>query len=340
MSTLGVSGILAGGVRDTAASAADGEAAGFHTAWTAEFLDRSAIVNLAAMANATQRIRVGSSIAYAVGRTPLVLANEARALDDLSGGRLVLGLGTGTKRMQAAWHGVPDPEGPATRMEELVPLLRRLWKLHEGPVKHEGRFYKVDITPTADIEPPVREAVPVFTAGVNPRMVQTAGRVSDGLLGHPIFTRTYIDEVVRPAIAQGAEKAGRDPADVELVGIMLCSIHPDEEVARREVAAQIAFYSAPKTYAKVFEVGGFTKEADAIRDAFARSDHEGMIAAVSDDMIDAIACAGTPEQVRDQLARRDGEVDHWALYAPSFTLDLERVRENMRTIVATCGPQA
>lgn len=71
---------------------------------------------------------------------PLVLATEARDLDELSNGRLVLGIGNGTKRMMSDWHGVPDTSAPALRMEELVMLLRRIWNLHEGPIHHEGRF--------------------------------------------------------------------------------------------------------------------------------------------------------------------------------------------------------
>ena len=134
--------MLAGRMADTVQIAAAADAAGYDAAWTGEFNDRSAIVALSAMAHNTSRCRIGSAIAYGVGRSPLILANDARGLDELSGGRLVLGLGTGTKGMQIGWHGVKDPESPALRLEELVPLLRRIWKLHEGPVKHEGRFVR------------------------------------------------------------------------------------------------------------------------------------------------------------------------------------------------------
>ncbi|HEY2522542.1 MAG TPA: LLM class flavin-dependent oxidoreductase, partial [Streptosporangiaceae bacterium] len=152
--------VLRGGVADAAAVAAEAERRGYQTAWSPEFYTRSGIVTLAAMAQTTQRARIGSAIAYGVGRTPLVLATEARSLDELSGGRLVYGLGTGTTRMMANWHGV-DPSGPASRMEELIPLLRQLWRLHEGPVRHDGRFYHVDITPTAEMGAPLRTDIPV-----------------------------------------------------------------------------------------------------------------------------------------------------------------------------------
>lgn len=337
MTTRGVA-LLAGGVPETIAITTAAEAAGFEAAWTAEFLDRSAIVALAAMAQNTSRMRVGSGIAYAVGRSPLILANDARGLDELSDGRLVLGLGTGTKGMQIGWHGVPDPESPAVRIEELVPLLRRLWRLHEGPVKHEGRFYKLDITPTAQVRDPRRPEIPVYTAGVNQRMVETAGRVSDGLLCHPTFSQRYIDDVVRPAIERGAEKTGRDASAVQLVGVLITSVHDDEEVARREAAAQIAFYSAPKAYGPMLEASGFAAEAEAIRAAFKERDHDAMIAAVSDAMIDAMAVAGTPDQVRAGITRREADFDHVALYSPSFTMEPERVQENLRRIIEVGAP--
>ncbi len=337
MATRGVC-VLAGRMADTIEIAGAADAAGLDAAWTSEFNDRSAVVALAAMAQNTERCRVGSAIAYAVGRSPLILANEARGIDELSGGRLVLGLGTGTKGMQIGWHGVSDPESPAVRLEELVPLLRRIWRLHEGPVKHEGRFYSMNLTATAEVLPPVSGQIPIFTAGVNRRMIETAGRVSDGLVCHPTFSSRYVQEVVRPAIAAGAERTGRDPADVEIVGMLLCSVHDEEETARRELAAQLAFYAAPRAYAPMLEASGFGAEAERIRDAFADRDREAMIAAVSDEMLDAIGVAGTPEQVRAGIARRDAEFDHLSLYSPSFTMSLERVQQNTLELIRVGAP--
>ena len=332
MATRGVC-VLAGRMADTVEIATAADGAGLDAAWTSEFNDRSAIVALAAMAQNTERCRVGSAIAYAVGRSPLVLANEARGIDELSDGRLVLGLGTGTKGMQIGWHGVPDPQAPAVRLEELVPLLRRIWRLHEGPVKHEGRFYSMNLAATAEVLPPVREQIPIFTAGVNRRMIETAGRVSDGIVCHPTFSSRYVQEVVRPAIAAGAERTGRDCSDIEIVGMLLCSVADDEEQARRELAGQLAFYAAPRAYAPMLEASGFGAEAERIRQAFAAGDREAMIAAVSDEMLDAIGVAGTPEQVRAGIARRDADFDHLSLYSPSFMMSLERVQQNTLELI-------
>src|SRR5215211_6050940 len=193
------------------------------------------------MAEATRTIELGSAIAYAFGRTPVVLAAEARDLDELSGGRITLGLGTGTKRMQRDWHGL-DGEHPAGRMEELVPLVRRLWHLHETAIEHEGRFYRLKVKPTA----PLREGIPVYMAGVNRRMIEAAGKVADGLVGHPLFTPEYVEQVARQALD-----------GVPIAGYITTSVANDRDQARRDAAAIIAFNSTVKTYRAVHRVSGF-----------------------------------------------------------------------------------
>jgi probable F420-dependent oxidoreductase len=324
-------------VRDMGEIAAAADAAGLDAAWTPELYNRSATITLAEMAHRTQRCRVGTAIAYGVGRTPLVLAAEARDLDEISDGRFVLGLGNGTRRMIADWHGA-DPDAPAVRMEELVTLVRALWDVHEtGAVHHDGRFYRLHFVPTGELIPPRTARLPIYTAGVNPRMVETAGRVADGLLGHTLFTPEHIEAVIKPAIAKGAAHAGRDPAKVAVASLVFAAVHDDAEVARREVAAQIAFYASAKSYGSLLEAIGFGAVGAAIRDAFARGDHAAMVAAVPDAMVDALAVAGTPADVRDGLRRYEGVLDHAILYTPSFGLAPERVRENALGLIVACA---
>jgi probable F420-dependent oxidoreductase len=305
-----------GGPRDLADAAVLCESAGFESVWATEFYDRSATIGLAAMAGATSTIALGSAIAYAFGRTPLVLAAEARDLDELSGGRMIIGLGTGTRRMQQDWHGL-DGQSPASRMEELLPLVRRLWRLDEGAVDHDGRFYRLHVRPTAQARPVLRE-VPLYMAGVNARMVEAAGAVADGLVGHPLFTPEYVNEVVRPALRIGAERAGRErPPPV--AGYVTCSVGEDREAARRDAAAIIAFNSTVKTYRATHRFGGFEREAGEIRAAWSAGDFAGMAGAVSEDMIDAIALAGTPAEVRARFAERwEGVYERTLLWPPAF----------------------
>jgi probable F420-dependent oxidoreductase len=312
------------------------EAAGLDAAWAPELYNRSATISVAEMAGRTSRCTVGTAIAYGVGRSPLTLAAEARDLDELSDGRFILGLGNGTRRMIADWHG-QDPSAPAVRMEELVTLVRKLWRLDLGPVRHEGRFYHLDMAATGDLVPPARESLPIYTAGVNPRMIEVAGRVADGLLGHTFFTVPYIEDVVLPAVEKGTIHSGRDLGDVRIAGLVFAAVHDDADQARREVAAQIAFYASAKTYAPLLERIGFGPEAEAIRDAFGRGDLDAMVRAVPERMVDALAVAGTPRDVRDGLRRYEGLLDHAILYSPSFTLTPERVQASALGLIEACA---
>src|SRR4051812_2581022 len=321
-----VSLIVSGGsgLDDIVESARAAEAAGFASVWATEFYDRSATVSLATMAQATERIGIGSAIAYAFGRTPVVLAAEARDLDELSAGRLILGLGTGTRRMQTDWHGL-DGEHPASRMEELVPLLRRLWRLHEGPVDHDGRFYRLHVHPTAMVSAPLRVDLPIYMAGVNPRMIQAAGTVGDGLVGHPLFTPQYVREGARPALERGAGRAGRDEP-VPIAGYLTCSVDADREAARQAARAVVAFNSTVKTYRVVHRLHGFEERAERIRAAWMEGDFARAVEAVPDEMLDAIALAGTADEVRARYAERwEGLYEHTLLWPPAFA-GMEAVR--------------
>ncbi len=120
--------------------------------------------------------------------------------------------------------------------------------------------------------------------------------------------------------------------------MVICAIHDDPEVARREAAQQIAFYSSVKSYDTVLDVSGFAKEGAAIREAFGRRDLPAMFAAVTDDMIDAMAVAGTAAEVREGLRRYEGVLDHIVLYSPSIGVSPERIAENLGNLIRDCAP--
>lgn len=322
------------------------EAAGFGSVWTSELYNRSSTILMASLAGATETVGIGSSIAYGVGRTPLVWAAEARDLDELSGGRIVLGLGNGTRTMMESWHGV-DGSSPAVRMEELVTVLRKLWRLDEGPVDHDGRFYQIHLRPTADTPPPLREHLPIHIAGINPRMVQVAGRVADGLIGHPMFTARYVDEVVRPAIAEGSARTGRDPSEVAIIGILMCAVNQDVEQARREIAFSIAQYAASRVYDRLFEIHGWADDQLRIREAARARDAEALVAAVPEEAIDLIAVACRPGDLPAAVARHAADYDHLDLTGPAWGLEPEAqeraqlgILEEMRGALLTPGAAA
>jgi probable F420-dependent oxidoreductase len=308
------------------------EAAGCTAVWTSELYSRSATVPMAVIAGATKRVAVGSNIAYGVGRTPLIWAAEARDLDELSGGRLILGLGNGTPAMMERWHGVSG-EAPAARMRELVTVLRKLWRLHEGPVDHDGRFYTVHVAPTSDMTPPLREHLPIYLAGVNPVMVRVAGAVADGLVGHPMFTSDYVEAVVRPALVRGAAEADRPSSDIAITGIKICAIDDDEEIARRQAAFAIGQYAASRVYDRLFELHGWTDAQQKIRKAARERDTAALIAAVPDDAIDAIAVPTTPGRFAERIRAASVGFDHVTVIAPPWGLTDEETREATWRIV-------
>ncbi|WP_273735367.1 LLM class flavin-dependent oxidoreductase [Mycolicibacterium septicum] len=313
-----------------------GERAGCTAVWASELYSRSATIPMAAIAAATDTVQVGSNIAYGVGRTPLMWAAEARDLDDLSGGRLLLGLGNGTATMMERWHGVSG-DVPAQRMRELVPLLHKLWNLHAGPVDHDGRFYSVHVAPTADCPPPLRGHLPIAIAGVNPVMIRTAGAVADGLIGHPMFTGEYLEGVARPGLARGAAESGRANAEIAVYGIKICSIDDDEELARRRAAFAIGQYAASRVYDRLFELHGWTEAQQRIRQAARDRDEAALIRAVPDAAIDTITVAGTPAQFAGQLEAQSAGFDHIALTPPPWGLTDEQTLAATRAILVGLG---
>lgn len=335
MSKIGIV-VLGGDIRTVVDVAKRAEVRGFDSAWTTEIYERSAIVTLAAMAAETKRITLGSGIAYGVGRSPLVLSAEARDVDEISDGRLILGLGTGTRTMQQDWHGV-TPEAPAVRMEELLPLLRNFWGMDKTGVQHDGRFYHVNLLPTAEVRPPRRVDIPIYLAGVNKRMIRAAGFVGDGLVGHPLFTKKYVDELVRPSLDEGTKMSERD-CTVPIAGFVITSVADDAEVARRRAKAQIAFYSIVRSYAPIMAMHGFEENAAEMRDAWARRDSDSMIDAVSDRMLETFAIAGTPDEAREQM--RERFVDRYEetlFYAPSFMVGPDEFKDSLSAILDTFG---
>ena len=310
------------------------EGAGFDSVWTIEFFNRNGFVAVTAMAAATQRIRVGTGIAYAFMRTPMLDASAAMDIDELSNGRMVLGLGSGTKGMNEYWYSVPFSQ-PIGRMREAIDLIRAFWSCAEGqPLRYKGDFYTIAI-PQFERRFAVRPRIPIYLAGVNRGMLGLVGEVADGWVGHPIASRQYIDEIARPTMAASASKAGRSLDDLELSSYIITAVNNDRAAAIRMAKHQIAFYATVKSYDIILDLHGFQEQARAIREAFKTIDIPRMVDAVTDDMVDAMAIAGTPEECRDQLSRYDGIIDLPLLYSPSFGLPGERIVENIEAIIRT-----
>ncbi len=326
-------GIVIGGplpvIGDLARSVED---AGFESCWSTETTNSAFVTSAAAIA-ATRRIKVGTAIALAFPRSPTITAMTAWDLDELSGGRFILGLGTQVKRINERRFSVPF-EHPAPKLEEYVGALRCVWAANRGEdVTFEGRFYRITMPTFHGVPQPGRRDVPVHLAAVGEVMARVCGKVADGLIGHPLASRRYLAEVLRPAVATGAEAAGRDPGAVELTASPLCSISDDVDRARREVKLQIAFYATTRTYRRILELHGRGDIVGPLRGAFADRDHDRMVELIDDELCDAIAAAGPADEVRDRVREWEAVADRVLIGGPWYGLDPGRMLDNHRALV-------
>jgi alkanesulfonate monooxygenase SsuD/methylene tetrahydromethanopterin reductase-like flavin-dependent oxidoreductase (luciferase family) len=192
----------------------------------------------------------------------------------------------------------------------------------------------VHISPTSDVPQPIRPEIPIWIAGVNKLMLRTAGELADGLVGHPMFTAEYVRGPVADEIAVGAAVSGRDPAEVTIMGIRMCAINDDVELARRQVAYAIGQYAASRVYDRLFELHGWSAAQQRIRRAARDRDDEAVIGAVTDDMIDTIAIACRPAEFSAALAGLPEGFDHLDLIAPPWGLSDRETRAINTRILA------
>ena len=194
--------------RDMMVVAKEAEAAGFDSLYVTEAW-RSAFVPLTALALATERVRIGSYVLNAYGRSPFIAGMSAVDVDELSGGRLLLGVGSGNRHINAEWQGVPH-ERPYQKMTEYIENLKQIVRAPAGSrVSYQGEIHTMDWVPTVT---PIRESIPIYISAIFPRMVRVAGRVADGIAMGAILSAPYAREVIQTAARKSAEEADRDPA--------------------------------------------------------------------------------------------------------------------------------
>jgi probable F420-dependent oxidoreductase len=322
--------------RENVTLARRAEERGFDSVWAPEFHNHSGPLALAAAALETERIELGTAIAWAFGRSPLLTAVTALDLDEMSGGRFVLGLGTGTRRMRTDWLGAPA-ERPGQRVRETVEAIRAVWAAGSaGVINYEGQLVQLAVRPYVRANQ-LRPGIPVYLAAVNPGMAKTAGVVAEGVIAHPMATSRYIDEVMRPAIAEGAEQEGRHGEDVTVADWIVVGVSDDGEQAREDVKRQIAFHATVRTYDRILDLHGFTEAADEIRALWKSFDLAAMTGCVTDEMLAVMGVAGTAAECRDQLRERARGSDRQLLGAPVVATDADRIREYHDALLETFG---
>jgi alkanesulfonate monooxygenase SsuD/methylene tetrahydromethanopterin reductase-like flavin-dependent oxidoreductase (luciferase family) len=303
--------------------------AGVHSLWTIDYYNRSSLTRAAAFAAVAENSIVGTSVTPLFARSPLALASAAADVQAIAGGRFVLGVGSSTRRMNQDWYGTAL-QHPAPQVRERIELIRRLIAHRSGPFRYDGRFDHISMAHYDRTALP--RSVTILAAGVGEHMVGVVGECADGFVGHTIASAAYLRDIARPGLAKGAARANRDVTQLRVTTQIVASASTDPRAARRDAAAQVGFYSTPKGYDALFPDGQFTTERVAGREALARGDVPGVIAA-GEAMLDERAVFGTPEDVAVQLRRYADVVDWALLYPPHFGVDTERIHANELSLI-------
>jgi probable F420-dependent oxidoreductase len=300
------------------------ERAGYDGVWTAE-TQHDAFLPLATAAVATERVTLGTAIATAFTRSPMVTAMAAWDLQRASRGRFVLGLGTQVRAHNVRRFSVPW-EAPAPRLRELVEALRHIWGAFQGehPLRFRGQHYRHDLmSPFFDPGPIEFPQPPIWLAAVTPTMFRLAGEVADGVHVHVFHTVRYLREVALPALG-----ARRDR--MTLASGIFVVIGGDADAVRM----QIAFYGSTPTYRPVFEAHGWEGLQEELNGRMARGDFAGMAAAIDDEVLAefAVLADSWDDAWRQIRARYDGVLDRVGVYALRSAADgeMSEIAESFR----------
>jgi probable F420-dependent oxidoreductase len=292
------------------------QAVGFAALWTNE-TQHDPFLPLPLIAEHTTRLRFGTAVAIGFARSPTTLAHKAWDLAAYSGGRFVLGLGTQVKAHIERRFGMPWPESPVGKFRELILAIRALWNCWQTGerLNFRGDHFKLTLmSPFFNPGDIAHPHIPIFIAGVNTGLARLAGEVCDGFHVHPYHTPAYLREVLRPAIAAGAAKAGRDPAQVQVSGTVF-AITSDLE--REFVRQQVSFYASTPSYRPVMEHHGWGAVGAQLSALAARGEWGDMPALVTDQMLDTFSIAGPLKDLAAPLKTRyAGLLDRVALYRP------------------------
>ena len=318
------------------------EDAGFDSVWDYEFY-RNPLVIHGMTAQATTTIPLGTGLVTTAGRSPFVMANAAADVDEASGGRLILGISTGAAAFTDLMNGA-DSNRPAARTREYVTLLRKIWDwtAGEGVADGEtfgGEFYKFtapEINPFGR-RPLERKRIPIYTAALRQTMCRLAGEISDGVIGFMLPTR-YLREVYLPSVAEGAHKAGRTLADVDVASETVCSVSNDRAEAYRRARLQVGIYISHPVCAPLAEYMGLAKDREVCLEAMAARGPMALVDAVSDELVDAFSITGTPDECRRKLEEYSDCLPHVLLHPPYMpVLTQEESEDAYDNIISTFG---
>jgi probable F420-dependent oxidoreductase len=332
---------LPAGLNRAAETARQREAEGYSGIWSAE-TSHDPFLPLTLAAEHTTGIEIGTSIAVAFARNPMLLANLGWDLQAYSKGRFVMGLGSQikphiTKRFSMEWSH------PAPRMREMILAVRAIWDtwLNGTPLQFRGEYYKhtlmtpfftPDPAELGDFGPPK-----IFLAGVGELMTEVAGEVCDGFLCHGFTTERYLREVTLPALARGRAKAGKSMDGFEIVGPSFVVTGADEQqlaAAADGTRQQIAFYGSTPAYRGVLDIHGWGGLQDELNTLSKQGKWVEMGKLIDDDVLNTFAVVGMPEEIAPELGRRYADIiSRVSFYAP-YASDPDRWRAVLDAVKA------
>ncbi len=296
------------------------EAAGFHTFWMPEG-SQPVFSMCTAAALATSELTLGTSVAVAFARSPMLTAQSAWMLAEATGGRFVAGLGTQVRAHVERRFSAPFAS-PGPRLREYIEAMRAIFAAFRGDTKlsFDGDFYSFSLLPPMFSPGPIDQPdPPIYAAGVREWMCRMVGEVGDGMLVHPLSSVAYIDEVVMPAVRDGEASRGRRQGEVAMVCPVMTAVSDDEAVLERQrngIRARLAFYGSTPGYGVVFDTSGWPGVGERLTALQREGDFAAMTEAITDDMLDALAVTSSWDDLpRKLLDRYGGRADDIVCYS-------------------------
>ena len=311
-----------------AKEAVEMERNGFDCAWTFEAMS-DPFLPLAHAAAATEKLEIGTNIAVAFARSPFSMAQISWDLQRDSGGRFHLGLGTQV-RAHIERRFSAQFDHPAARVTDYINCVRAIWDSFQNGTRpnFEGPYYKFKLmNPFFDPGPISHPSIPIYLAGVNPRMCRAAGEVANGFHVHPVHSKSYLQDVVRPAIRAGAMSAGRKIEDVSLyapVFVITGDTQHEIDSMEQAVRQQVSFYGSTPSYAAVLEHHGYNDLSSKLNGLMREGKTKEMANAIPENLISEIAVIGKPNQIGSLLKERyTGVLDRVSVYQYTMGANVE-----------------
>ncbi len=301
----------------------DAEALGYDTVIAVE-TQHDPYLALAIAAQEPAKIELATGIALAFTKSPAATAYTAWDLQRMSGGRLVLGLGSQVKGHITRRFAMPWSK-PAQRMKDYVGAMRACWQAWQNrqPLNYRSEHYNLSLmTPNFAPPPQANPRIPVLIAAVQERMLQVAGEVCDGVRLHGIVTRQYLDQIAFPNLKKGFAKSGRPQSEwgnFQIGGGGFICTAPDQDALSRAVESiksTIAFYGSTRSYRSSFELGGWTDQADQLHKLSVQQRWTEMSALVNEEMVHAFAAVGTYGEIASVMKKRFAGINRIAFDIP------------------------